>query len=225
MNFRSIFYPIFMCLCSKVRTNFSVLSFTSLCFLKFLLILVYFPRYFLSLFMFHFHFVFCLICLCLSSSIILFTNYLYISVFLTFKAFFLFSVLFSVCMFQKHFCVLSAICHSAVSTLHNFNNPNLFVLLVSLFHSVSPFPLGLCVPISRCYSSLFHNRSIISDPYCRRGWTQHMFRRLRREGGEAGDASGGESGLGDKFALVLQVARRVQNQLGAVSNAAEKCKK
>lgn len=58
----------------------------------------------------------------------------------------------------------------------------------------------------------------------KRGWTQHMFRRLRREGGEAGDASGGESGLGDKFALVLQVARRVQNQLGAVSNAAEKCK-
>ncbi|KAK7084124.1 GRAM domain-containing protein 4, partial [Halocaridina rubra] len=58
----------------------------------------------------------------------------------------------------------------------------------------------------------------------KRGWTETMFRRLRREGGEAIENPGGEAGLGDKFALVLQVARRVQNQLGAVSNAAEKCK-
>ncbi|MPC97696.1 GRAM domain-containing protein 4 [Portunus trituberculatus] len=60
----------------------------------------------------------------------------------------------------------------------------------------------------------------------KRGWTQIFLRRLRRrEGGEAVDMAAGEAGLGDKFALVLQVARRVQNQLGAVSNAAEKVKK
>ncbi|XP_045103081.1 uncharacterized protein LOC123499323 isoform X3 [Portunus trituberculatus] len=59
----------------------------------------------------------------------------------------------------------------------------------------------------------------------KRGWTQIFLRRLRRrEGGEAVDMAAGEAGLGDKFALVLQVARRVQNQLGAVSNAAEKVK-
>ncbi|XP_050704982.1 uncharacterized protein LOC126990399 isoform X3 [Eriocheir sinensis] len=59
----------------------------------------------------------------------------------------------------------------------------------------------------------------------KRGWTQIFLRRLRRrEGGESVDVAAGEAGLGDKFALVLQVARRVQNQLGAVSNAAEKVK-
>lgn len=59
----------------------------------------------------------------------------------------------------------------------------------------------------------------------KRGWTQIFLRRLRRrEGGESVDMAAGEAGLGDKFALVLQVARRVQNQLGAVSNAAEKVK-
>lgn len=52
-----------------------------------------------------------------------------------------------------------------------------------------------------------------------------MRRLRRREGGESVDVAAGEAGLGDKFALVLQVARRVQNQLGAVSNAAEKVKK
>ncbi|KAG7175106.1 GRAM domain-containing protein 4-like [Homarus americanus] len=57
-----------------------------------------------------------------------------------------------------------------------------------------------------------------------RGWTQNVFRRLRREGHEPLDTTTSEAGLGDKFALVLQVARRVQNQLGAVSNAAEKLK-
>ncbi|KAK8739626.1 hypothetical protein OTU49_003434 [Cherax quadricarinatus] len=58
----------------------------------------------------------------------------------------------------------------------------------------------------------------------KRGWTQNFFRRLRREGVETVDTTNSETGLGDKFALVLQVARRVQNQLGAVSNAAEKLK-
>ncbi|XP_066938517.1 uncharacterized protein [Macrobrachium rosenbergii] len=58
----------------------------------------------------------------------------------------------------------------------------------------------------------------------KRGWTHNMFRRLRREGGEQTENPASEAGLGDKFALVLHVARRVQNQLGAVSNAAEKCK-
>lgn len=145
MNFRSIFYPMFMCLCSKVRTNFSVLYFISLCFLKFLLILVYFPRYFLSLFMFHFHSAFYLICLCLSSSIILFTNYLYISVFLTFKAFFLFSVLFSVCMFQNIFvsCLLSVIlpcprCITLITLIYSFCWSLSFILF-PLFPSVSVF--------------------------------------------------------------------------------------
>lgn len=58
-----------------------------------------------------------------------------------------------------------------------------------------------------------------------RGWTQNLYRRLRREGVEPVDTTASEAGLGDKFALVLQVARRVQNQLGAISNAAEKLKK
>ncbi|KAK4293737.1 hypothetical protein Pmani_033585, partial [Petrolisthes manimaculis] len=59
----------------------------------------------------------------------------------------------------------------------------------------------------------------------KRGWMQLVLRGLRRgEGGEAVEAGAAETGLGDKFALVLQVARRVQNQLGAVSNAAEKLK-
>lgn len=68
--------------------------------------------------------------------------------------------------------------------------------------------------------------SILNHVSLRRGWTQIFLRRLRRrEGGESVDMAAGEAGLGDKFALVLQVARRVQNQLGAVSNAAEKVKK
>ncbi|XP_071537611.1 uncharacterized protein [Panulirus ornatus] len=58
----------------------------------------------------------------------------------------------------------------------------------------------------------------------KRGWTQNLYRRLRREGVEPMDTTASEAGLGDKFALVLQVARRVQNQLGAISNAAEKLK-
>lgn len=158
---------------------------------------------------------------------VLCTNCLYMSVFLFFKRL---PVCFlshrNVCMFQKSFCV-PVCCLSFV----RFHVSKLFITIylffsVSLFPFASPFPSASVFQYVAAIALSFHNRSILlSDPYCRRGWTQHMFRRLRREGGEAGDASGGESGLGDKFALVLQVARRVQNQLGAVSNAAEKCKK
>ena len=58
------------------------------------------------------------------------------------------------------------------------------------------------------------------------GWTLSLLTRLkRREGQDFGEVPGGEGSLGDKFALVLQVARRVQNLLGSVSDAAEKYKK
>nr|XP_027227124.1 GRAM domain-containing protein 4-like isoform X3 [Penaeus vannamei] len=120
-------------------------------------------------------------------------------------------------------------CLAVVTSLLHWESTSatLLALVVYLYSVLFGWVLTLILTLAiiRLSINYLKKRSILlSDPYCRRGWTQHMFRRLRREGGEAGDASGGESGLGDKFALVLQVARRVQNQLGAVSNAAEKCK-
>lgn len=144
-----------------------------------------------------------------------------------FKGFLSVFCLTEMCACSKNLFVSLVCCLS----FFRFHVSKLFITIY-LFFSVSLFPFASPLPSASVFQYVaaiafsFHNRSILlSDPYCRRGWTQHMFRRLRREGGEAGDASGGESGLGDKFALVLQVARRVQNQLGAVSNAAEKCKK
>ncbi|XP_042210946.1 uncharacterized protein LOC121858532 isoform X3 [Homarus americanus] len=107
---------------------------------------------------------------------------------------------------------------AAVTSLLRWESPSatLLALVIYLYSVIFGWVLPLVLLMAIVKLSINYLK--------KRGWTQNVFRRLRREGHEPLDTTTSEAGLGDKFALVLQVARRVQNQLGAVSNAAEKLK-
>ncbi|XP_069168974.1 GRAM domain-containing protein 4 isoform X7 [Procambarus clarkii] len=108
---------------------------------------------------------------------------------------------------------------AAVTSLLRWESPSatLLALVIYLYSVLFGWVLPLVLLMAILRLSINYMK--------KRGWTQNFFRRLRREGGESVEPTTTEAaGLGDKFALVLQVARRVQNQLGAVSNAAEKLK-
>lgn len=65
-----------------------------------------------------------------------------------------------------------------------------------------------------------------SPPNERSGWLRHLGCSSGGDGSdESAEESSSSSSVADRLAVILQVARKVQNQLGAVCDAAEKIKK
>ncbi|CAL4096515.1 unnamed protein product, partial [Meganyctiphanes norvegica] len=104
-----------------------------------------------------------------------------------------------------------------VNSLLHWESPSatLLALVVYMYAVMFGWSLTLLV----CFAIYKLSANYIN----KRGWLSNLFHGFAVDQPEPKEEKD-DSGLGDKFALVLQVARRVQNQCGAVSNTAEKLK-